>query len=139
MAVTGRLFIRIDLEASGAVLGPGMADLLEQIERHGSLRKAAKSMGLSYRKAWQLLDHVRKTFGDSVVTSTGGASLTPLGQKLLQTFRNVQKIAERATAVEIRSLSKMVRKGGKPRLLRKGLRGRAPSKLKVKNAATKLA
>jgi molybdate transport system regulatory protein len=47
-----RLSIRIDFEPSGSMFGPGMAELLERIGKLGSIRKAAASMKMSYRKAW---------------------------------------------------------------------------------------
>ncbi|WP_420535706.1 winged helix-turn-helix domain-containing protein, partial [Acinetobacter pittii] len=50
-----KLQIRILLEQNIA-FGPGKADLLEAIERTGSISQAAKSMNMSYRRAWQLVD-----------------------------------------------------------------------------------
>jgi molybdate transport system regulatory protein len=59
-----RFFIRINFEPSGRALGPSVSDLLERIEKYGSIRKAAVSMGISYRKAWLLVHTVRQTLVD---------------------------------------------------------------------------
>ena len=115
------LSIRIDFEPSGSALGPGMAALLERIHKMGSIRKAAASMNMSYRKAWLLVKGMHDTFGGPVVSteiggaSGGGAQLTELGQKLLKTFRDIEKIAEQATESEIAALSQMVRNDATPR------------------------
>src|ERR1700761_4288550 len=91
-----RLSIRIDFEPSGSALGPGMAELLDRISRFGSIRKAAASMEMSYRKAWLLLQGMHKTFGAPVVATEtggsagGGAKLTELGGRLLKTYRAIE-------------------------------------------------
>src|SRR5690242_8770650 len=101
------LSIRIDFEPSGSALGPGMAQLLERIDKMGSIRKAALSMGMSYRKAWLLVKGMQETFGGLVLhTETGGAAgggaqLTELGKRLLKSFRDIEKIAERAAEAEM--------------------------------------
>ena len=116
-----RLSIRIDFEPSGSALGPGMAELLERISRLGSIRKAAASMEMSYRKAWLLLQDMNKTFGAPVVatetggSSGGGAQLTELGTRLLKTYRVIEKSAAHAVDVEIQSLSALVQKDAAPR------------------------
>ncbi|HVZ27200.1 MAG TPA: LysR family transcriptional regulator [Rhizomicrobium sp.] len=123
------LSIRIDFEPSGSALGPGMAQLLERIDRMGSIRKAAASMGMSYRKAWLLVQGMQGTFGGPVLhTETGGAAgggaqLTDLGKKLLKSFRDIEKIAERAAEAEMSALNAMVRKDALPRS-KTGTRGR---------------
>jgi molybdate transport system regulatory protein len=116
-----RLSIRIDFEPSGSALGPGMAELLERISRLGSIRKAAASMEMSYRKAWLLLQGMQKTFGAPVVaTETGGAAgggaqLTELGGRLLKTYRVIEKNAASAVDNEIQSLSALVQQDAGPR------------------------
>jgi molybdate transport system regulatory protein len=116
-----RLSIRIDFEPSGSALGPGMAELLERIGQRGSIRKAAASMDMSYRKAWLLLKGLQQTFGGPViVTETGGiagggAKLTELGTSLLKTFRTIEKNAVRAAEKELQHLSGLVQKDAVPR------------------------
>ena len=115
-----RLSIRIDFEPSGSVLGPGMAELLERINQLGSIRKAAASMGMSYRKAWLLVQGMQDTFGAAAVVTEiggsagGGARLTELGNKLLKTFRAIEKSAARAAEADMQTLAVLVQKNPPP-------------------------
>ena len=116
-----RLSIRIDFEPSGSALGPGMAELLDRIGKLGSIRKAAASMEMSYRKAWLLLQGMQKTFGAPVVATEtggsagGGAQLTDLGTKLLKTYRAIEQSAARAVDDQMQSLSGLVQSDAGPR------------------------
>src|SRR5258708_38224817 len=93
------LSIRIDFEPSGSSLGPGMAQLLERVAELGSIRRAAMSMGMSYRKAWLLIQEIQKTFDGAVVTaevggvSGGGTNLTELGENLLKIYPRAESRA----------------------------------------------
>jgi molybdate transport system regulatory protein len=121
LAVMARLSVRIDFEPSGSALGPGMAELLERVGRLGSIRQAAASMDMSYRKAWLLLKGMQQTFGGAVVvTETGGAAgggaqLTELGHRLIKSYRAIQLKAARATADEVKLLSALVRDSAPPK------------------------
>ncbi|KJH64406.1 winged helix-turn-helix domain-containing protein [Acinetobacter calcoaceticus] len=90
-----KLQIRIFSEQNIA-FGPGKADLLEAIERSGSISQAAKSMNMSYRRAWQLVDTMNQCFETALVetqtggTHGGGAAVTALGQKVLQHYRQME-------------------------------------------------
>jgi molybdate transport system regulatory protein len=116
-----RLSIRIDFEPSGSMFGPGMAELLERIGKLGSIRKAAASMEMSYRKAWLLVQGLQQTFGGAVVitetggTSGGGAQLTELGIKLIKAYRTIESRAARAAEEEMQMLAAMVQKDAAPR------------------------
>jgi molybdate transport system regulatory protein len=116
-----RLSIRIDFEPSGSVFGPGMAELLERIGRLGSIRKAAASMQMSYRKAWLLIQGMQQTFGGAVVVTEtggmtgGGAQLTELGTKLVETYRSIEARAARAADTDMQLLSGMVQKDAAPK------------------------
>lgn len=96
-----KLQIRILLEQNIA-FGPGKADLLEAIERTGSISQAAKSMNMSYRRAWQLVDTMNQCFETALVetqtggTHGGGAAVTALGQKVLQHYRQTENNARQA-------------------------------------------
>lgn len=83
-------------------LGPGKADLLEAIAAHGSISAAARALGLSYRRAWLMVDAMNRLFADPPVQTTrggpGGASLTPAGKLLLAEYRALQKAMEAAAA-----------------------------------------
>ena len=77
--------------------GPGKADLLEAIAQTGSISKAAKQMGMSYRRAWQLVDTMNGCFAAPLVeTQTGGnqgggAVLTQNGLQVLALFRKMEQ------------------------------------------------
>ncbi len=89
---------RIWIETGDNVLvGEGRIRLLKAIDAEGSLSKAAKSINMSYRKAWTLLDAVNKSAKEAVVTKTvggqkgGGTEITPYGKKLIAAFENINK------------------------------------------------
>ncbi len=83
--------MRLWLESpSGFKFGQGTAELLRRIERDGSLRKAANSMGMSYRRAWGRLKRSEEDLGQDLVCKPGGNKagyrLTAVGEKLLRGF-----------------------------------------------------
>lgn len=87
---------RIWIEANGNILlGEGRIKLLKAIEENGSLSKAAKSMNMSYKKAWNLIDSINKSAKEPVVSKTiggkggGGAVLTEHGRNLIHIFETI--------------------------------------------------
>ena len=114
-----RLSIRIDFETPDGRIGPGMAELLSAIADHGSIRRAAAAMGMSYRKAWLLVQAIQQTFGAPAVTTAtggpegGGTKLTELGWTLLRCYRRIEAHAARAAKGDLRTLSAMIQKGRK--------------------------
>ena len=90
------------LSGDQIALGPGKVALLEEIERSGSISKAARKLGLSYRRAWTLVDTMNKSFESYLVKSSaggkkgGGTWLTPLGTKMAKTYRTMETKAEKA-------------------------------------------
>ncbi|CAZ97353.1 MULTISPECIES: winged helix-turn-helix domain-containing protein [Zobellia] len=89
---------RIWIEVGDNVLfGEGRVRLLKEIETQGSLSKAAKSIGMSYKKAWTLVDAVNKSAKEAVVTTSvggqkgGGTVVTPYGKKLIAAFEQINK------------------------------------------------
>jgi molybdate transport system regulatory protein len=79
---------------NGAFLGEGRVALLEAIKKHGSISGASRSMSMSYRKAWELVDSMNKEFGTPLVLAVsggkngGGAQVTPSGDKIIKNFLN---------------------------------------------------
>ena len=99
--------IRVDL-APGCSVGPGKVSLLEAIGREGSLSVAARSIGLSYRRAWNLLTDLNRSFANPVVAtavggaSGGGARVTDFGRSLIAEFRALEHGALRLAAKRMR-------------------------------------
>lgn len=93
-----------------AYVGPGRADLLESIARTGSISAAGKEMGMSYKRAWGLVQALNEGFGKPLVETArggaaqGGAVLTPIGQEVLARYRAMQKATETAIADDVAAL-----------------------------------
>jgi molybdate transport system regulatory protein len=91
--------------------GPGKADLLEAIQATGSIAAAARAMGMSYRRAWLLVEVMNRCFRKPLVetgrggSERGGTSLTPLGRSALARYRSLQRAVEKAAAPHLRKLA----------------------------------
>jgi len=76
-------------------MGPGKAELLEAIDKTGSISAAGKTMKMSYRRAWMLVDVMNRCFAQPLVLTAkgghqgGGAILTPFGKLVLERYRQV--------------------------------------------------
>jgi molybdate transport system regulatory protein len=103
------LTIRIDFGAFG-YLGPGKIALMELIAKHGSISAAGKEMGMSYRRAWLLVDEINRIFREPLVgrqtggSGGGGASLTELGYDVVDRYRAIEGAAAAAAAADLRVL-----------------------------------
>jgi molybdate transport system regulatory protein len=81
----------------GLMLGPGKVDLLEAIERRGSISAASREMGMSYRRAWLLVDALNTMFGKPLVVAApggahgGGAQITELGKNIAGAYRRIEQ------------------------------------------------
>jgi molybdate transport system regulatory protein len=104
------------LAKSAAAMGPGKAELVERIGRTGSISAAAREMGMSYRRAWQLVESLNRAFREPVVataiggTRGGGARVTPFGTRMVAMFRTMEARASRAIAADLRRFSAHLRK-----------------------------
>lgn len=100
---------------SSAAFGPGKADLLEQIGASGSISAAARAMRMSYKRAWELVDDMNRTFRTTLVAATaggaqgGGATLTPAGRRVLAAYRELQRLAEQAARRPLVHLQRLAR------------------------------
>jgi molybdate transport system regulatory protein len=96
-------------------IGPGKIALLEAIGATGSISGAAKSMGMSYRRAWLLVDTMNRCFETPVVaTEAGGASgggtrLTPTGAEVVRRYRNLEARAACAGADDLAALTRLLK------------------------------
>lgn len=104
------LQLRINLDPE-TLLGPGKAQLLQAIQETGSIAAAGRRMGMSYKRAWYLIDTMNAYFREPVVISVrggnarGGAHLTDTGRAVLTGYRRIESKAQRATARELAALA----------------------------------
>jgi molybdate transport system regulatory protein len=90
-------------------IGPGKVALLEAIQATGSIAAGARSLNMSYRRAWLLIDATNQALlQPAVTTSTQGAALTATGEQLIKLYRQIEITAHTAAAAEISALSKLV-------------------------------
>ncbi len=100
-----RLSLRVDLP--GGRIGPGKIALLEAIGREGSISAGGRAMGMSYKRAWELVDQLNVLLGRPVVAVSiggrtgGGARLTPEGEALIADYRGMEREMAEACAPRI--------------------------------------
>jgi molybdate transport system regulatory protein len=94
-------------------VGPGRADLLELIAETGSISDAAKRMGMSYKRAWSLVQALNDGWGSSLVETArggaaqGGAVLSEAGREVLRHYRQMQEQTRAAIAPDVAALTKL--------------------------------
>jgi molybdate transport system regulatory protein len=97
-------------------MGPGKARLVAAIDATGSISGAARAMGMSYRRAWQLVDALNESFSQPVVlTATGGkrgggASVTPFGRQLIRRYREMESKASAAIVKDLRLFTQLLKR-----------------------------
>lgn len=125
-----RLTLRIDFGERRSV-GPGKIRLLEAIGDTGSIAKAGRSLGMSYRRAWLLIDDMNRCFRHAVVRAKpggskgGGAQLTKFGSGLIRDYRAIERAAVKSATTRLRGLEAAL---GKPR----HAAGTGPRKISVR-------
>jgi molybdate transport system regulatory protein len=126
---------RVDFGRDQAI-GPGKIALLEQIGRRGSLSQAARALGMSYRRAWQLLDNLNHAFREPVAVTAkggrggGGARLTTFGRQLIRVYRELDAEIQASAASRFRPI--VARTGGRGNASARG-RGEAAPVLRLKD------
>lgn len=99
-----RVAYKVWLENDGKAFGEGPYRLLKEIEKAGSLHQAAKTLGMSYRKAWLMLQAIEKRLGFALIDrkvgglSGGGSQITPQAQQFISHYELFRE--EIRTAVE---------------------------------------
>ena len=105
-------------------LGPGKVRLLELIADLGSISAAGRSMEMSYRRAWLLVDSLNQAFQEPVVaTRPGGksdqrAELTPFGREVIRRFRAMERSARTAVDRDLRALEAAIKRDARPPMMR---------------------
>src|SRR5580692_13044805 len=109
-----RLTLRVDFGTDRAI-GPGKVLLLEAIRDTGSISQAGRSLEMSYRRAWLLVDDMNRSFREPVVTTQpggaqgGGAALTAFGREVIAKYRAVESRAAKAADAQLRALEASLR------------------------------
>lgn len=108
-----KLSLRITFPG-GMMFGPGKADLLENIDRLGSISAAGRAMGMSYKRAWMLVEALNQGFVAPLVESArggtggGGAQLTETGKAVLSHYRTLMRDLARDQNAELAQLSTLL-------------------------------
>ena len=113
-----RLTVRVDFGSDRAI-GPGKIQLLKAIRDAGSISQAGRQIGMSYRRAWLLVDDMNHCFREPVVTAQpggsqgGGAELTGFGRDLVHSYRAIVAEATAATESRVNLLEASLRSSGR--------------------------
>lgn len=117
MPTIGPLKLKLQiLHGDAPAMGPGKADLLDAIERTGSISAAGRALGMSYRRAWMLVNEMNHTWIDRLVEAqagggqASGARLTELGRQVLGHYRTLEReVAAAAQGDALEALTKRLR------------------------------
>lgn len=110
-----RLRIRVVLDGDRGMIGPGKAELLSLIRETGSIAAAGRQLGMSYKRAWILVETMNAMFHEPVVMSSrggashGGARLTALGETVLAHYRSAFGKALAAAADDMNALEQLAK------------------------------
>lgn len=119
MSVRARFRFRI-YNGSVVAIGPGKVDLLEAIAETGSISAAARSMNMSYRRAWSLVETLNQSLREpAVITATGGthgggARLSEVGAEIVRRYRAIEDIAMQAAAEDVAALTVLLKNEEEP-------------------------
>jgi molybdate transport system regulatory protein len=106
------------LVGAAVALGPGKADLLDAVADAGSISGAARAMGMSYRRAWTLVEAMNRDFREPLIETSaggsggGGARITDAGREALRRYRAMEHKASAAVADEISAFSDLLNEAG---------------------------
>jgi molybdate transport system regulatory protein len=101
-------------------MGPGKADLLRAIEQSGSISAAARELGMSYRRAWLLVDTMNQCFQTPLVETLtggqhgGGARVTDLGRDVLRRYLAMEAKAARSVEKDLADFARLMAGSPKP-------------------------
>src|SRR3954453_13914542 len=107
-----RLSIRLDL-GSGARIGPGKVAVLEEIARSGSISAAGRTLKMSYRRTWELVEDLNRSLGTPVVETAaggsggGGAVLTKAGKAVVNSYRAIEMDTALAARKHLQALNRV--------------------------------
>ena len=118
---TAQLQLRLRVRVGDVVaIGPGKIALLAAVREHGSISAAARSLAMSYRRAWLLLDELDRSLATPAIVTAqggrrgGGASVTASGDALIELYRRIERDALAATRADTARLLKLLAPAGSP-------------------------
>lgn len=100
----------------GGIVGPGKIDLLRAVEENGSISGAGRALGMSYKRAWSLLNETNEMCGRPVInakmggTGGGGASLTEFGHELIQLYDQIELTCKQAVEPHLESFELLLQR-----------------------------
>lgn len=109
-----RIKLRLEYDAP-LVLGPGKAQLLRLIGQLGSISAAGRRMGMSYKRAWSLVEEMNAAFAAPLVDSSrggaggGGAAVTPTGQAVLRHFDALERLLRDKGAADLAAIGALMK------------------------------
>ncbi|MCZ0963053.1 winged helix-turn-helix domain-containing protein [Paracoccus benzoatiresistens] len=109
-----RIKLRLEYDAP-LVLGPGKAQLLRLIGQLGSISAAGRQMGMSYKRAWTLVEEMNAAFAHPLVDSSrggaggGGASVTPAGQAVLRHYESLEELLRDQGASDLAAIGALMK------------------------------
>ena len=112
-----RIKLRLEYDAP-LVLGPGKAQLLRLIDQLGSISAAGRQMGMSYKRAWSLVEEMNAAFAHPLVDSSrggtggGGARVTPTGQQVLQHYDALEQLLRHQGAADLAAIGALMKENG---------------------------
>lgn len=95
-------------------IGPGKVALLEAVAETGSISAAARHLGMSYRRAWMLIDEMNRAMSSPAVHTAaggshgGGTALTVVGEQIVKHYRAIESSARLAAAADIAALTRLL-------------------------------
>ena len=120
MASSSPLKVKIQIMCGDEIaMGPGTADLLNAITAHRSISAAGRAMGMSYRRAWLLVDAMNRCWHEPLVATTpgnqkAGAHLTTLGEHVLSSYRQLQRDTEEAGSAGFAAITSKLLQAPRP-------------------------
>jgi molybdate transport system regulatory protein len=135
---------RVDFDSARSI-GPGKIELLEHIRETGSLSQAGREIGMSYRRAWLLLDSLNASFKEPVAATSiggksgGGAVLTAFGESVIDVYRSLEREFNVTAAKKLGAIAKALGTAKKPRAATRTplVRSAAPRRVKDKRRSKK--
>jgi molybdate transport system regulatory protein len=114
LVIQPRIRVRMGDEIA---LGPGKVELLELVQRTGSITEAARRMGMSYMRAWKLIQTMNHCFKEALIVTSrggrsgGGAELSEAGHKALSLYQEMEQGSLRACEVSRKALQQLLAGG----------------------------